>query len=68
MDKSYSPAYKRNWKPILNILQKVIIKKHKKLLEVGSGTGQHATYIASYFLEMPANNRILIFQEYNNML
>lgn len=48
-NKPYSPACERNWRAILDILQKVITDKHHNLLEVGSGTGQHAVYIAPYF-------------------
>ncbi len=47
--KTHSPACDRNWKPILNILKKIITNEHNNLLEIGSGTGQHAVYIAPYF-------------------
>lgn len=56
-DKPYSPACERNREPILAELQRYIgsagcsgrIKSHEKptqLLEVGSGTGQHAVFFS----------------------
>lgn len=47
--KPFSPACERNRDPILKILQEVITKNDKRLLEIGSGTGQHATYFAPEF-------------------
>ena len=50
MQKPYSTACDRNALPILNALQKIINYDQKQqLLEVGSGTGQHAVSIAQYF-------------------
>lgn len=47
-DKPYSPACDRNREPILAILKRVLPNKGM-LLEIGSGTGQHAVYFAPEF-------------------
>jgi cyclopropane fatty-acyl-phospholipid synthase-like methyltransferase len=49
MNKPYSPACDRNKEPILAVLQKVLTPQNKHLLEIGSGTGQHAVYFAPHF-------------------
>ena len=43
--KPYSEACERNREPILAVLQRVLAGS-KKVLEIGSGTGQHAAYFA----------------------
>lgn len=43
--KRYSDACERNRAPILEILKRVF-KDRKHVLEIGSGTGQHAAYFA----------------------
>ena len=43
--KPYSPACERNQEPITNVL-KPVFKSIKQVLEIGSGTGQHAVYCA----------------------
>ena len=43
MDKPFSQACENNKKPILTILAKVF-KKTEHVLEIGSGTGQHAVF------------------------
>lgn len=48
-DKPYSPACDRNKDPILEVLRDVILDSDRRLLEIGSGTGQHAVYFASNF-------------------
>ena len=48
MDKPFSQACENNQHPILLILQKYL-KGAEKILEVGSGTGQHAFYFANHF-------------------
>jgi cyclopropane fatty-acyl-phospholipid synthase-like methyltransferase len=45
MSKRFSPACERNKKFILEVLQQHLPKK-AKLLEIASGTGQHANYFA----------------------
>tara|TARA_Y100000590_G_scaffold377046_1_gene443033 strand:- start:669 stop:1271 length:603 start_codon:yes stop_codon:yes gene_type:complete len=45
MDKYHAESTKRNRNPILEILKKEI-KGSKKILEIGSGTGQHAAYFS----------------------
>tara|TARA_Y100000768_G_scaffold332381_1_gene271981 strand:- start:594 stop:1196 length:603 start_codon:yes stop_codon:yes gene_type:complete len=45
MDKYHAESTRRNRIPILEILKKEI-KGSKKILEIGSGTGQHAAYFS----------------------
>jgi len=47
--KPFSPACERNKIPILAALKQVITDKDRHLLEVGSGTGQHAVFMAPHF-------------------
>lgn len=49
MRKSFSPSCDRNKTAILEVLKDVITKDNSKLLEVGSGTGQHASFFAAHF-------------------
>lgn len=46
MDKPYSPSSERNRTPILTVLQQHLTRR-LNLLEIGSGTGQHAVYFAA---------------------
>ncbi len=48
MEKQVSPSAERNKEPILQILKKYLTTSGR-LLEIGSGTGQHAVYFANYF-------------------
>jgi len=43
--KPFSEACERNREPILAILKRVLAQ-HRRVLEIGSGTGQHAAYFA----------------------
>ena len=43
--KQYSSSCVQNQAPILKIIKPLLLKKHT-VLEVGSGTGQHAIYFA----------------------
>ena len=45
MDKPFSPSCERNREPILRVLQRHL-GGAGRLLEIGSGTGQHAVYFA----------------------
>jgi len=45
MSQPFSQACENNKRPILNILSKVFIRS-KHVLEIGSGTGQHAVFFA----------------------
>lgn len=45
-DKPFSPACERNREPILAVLQRHFAGRHR-VLEIGSGTGQHAVHFAS---------------------
>ncbi|MEK9964494.1 MAG: DUF938 domain-containing protein, partial [Betaproteobacteria bacterium] len=49
MEKPFSPSCERNKDPILSVIRSLLTNK-KSVLEVGSGTGQHAVYFAK---EMP---------------
>jgi hypothetical protein len=46
-DKPFSPACERNREPILSILQ-TLFADRKQVLEIGSGTGQHAVHFAAH--------------------
>jgi hypothetical protein len=48
-DKPFSPACERNKDPILAVMKQYINKEDRRLLEIGSGTGQHAVYLAPHF-------------------
>lgn len=46
MNKPFSEACEQNRSPIINVLQP-LLKNCQTLLEIGSGTGQHAVYFAA---------------------
>jgi len=46
MTKISSPSAERNKEPILNVLKQELLSEHS-VLEIGSGTGQHACHFAS---------------------
>lgn len=46
MDKPYSPSCERNREPILQVLREQLADC-RRVLEIGSGTGQHAVYFAA---------------------
>lgn len=52
MTKPFSPACERNRIPILKVMQELITSNDSRLLEIGSGTGQHAVYLAPHFPHM----------------
>ena len=52
MKMNYSAACERNKDSILEVLKGLIDDKERKLLEIGSGTGQHAVYLAPYFANL----------------
>ena len=49
MTKPFAPSCERNQSVILDVLQSIITLDDKHLLEIGSGTGQHAVYMAPHF-------------------
>lgn len=49
IEKPHSPSCDRNKEPILKLLKGVIGPNDQRLLEVGSGTGQHAVSFSPYF-------------------
>jgi cyclopropane fatty-acyl-phospholipid synthase-like methyltransferase len=49
MEKPFSAACERNQGPILEVLQKNIQQTDRRVLEIGSGTGQHAIHFAPHF-------------------
>jgi len=51
-NKLHSPACDRNREPILSELKRTLKYTSGTLLEIGSGTGQHATYFAPSFPEI----------------
>lgn len=51
MSKQFSPACERNREPILAILREVLAD-HRHLLEIGSGTGQHAAFFGAQLPKM----------------
>ena len=52
MNKPMSTAAERNQEPILKVLKDFITYEDRRLLEVGSGTGQHAVYFAPHFPQL----------------
>lgn len=46
MDKPHAPACERNRDPILEVLREVFADR-RRVLEIGSGTGQHAVHFAA---------------------
>lgn len=51
MEKPYSPSCDRNREPILAVLRDHLADRHR-VLEIGSGTGQHAVYFAPEFPDL----------------
>lgn len=52
MEKPHSPSCDRNKEAILDVLLEVITTQNAKLLEIGSGTGQHAVHMAAEFPDL----------------
>ena len=55
----HSEACERNKAPILEVLKKHLAQGETRVLEVGSGTGQHAEYFAE---QLPK----VLFQHFEN--
>ena len=56
--KEYAPACERNSQVILNVLQRILAHS-RTVLEIGSGTGQHAVFFANGLphLQWQPNNK-----------
>ncbi|MBL4773424.1 MAG: DUF938 domain-containing protein [Alcanivoracaceae bacterium] len=52
MSKPFAPSCERNQGVILEVLKSIINTDDKHLLEIGSGTGQHAVFMAPYFSQL----------------
>ena len=52
IEKPYAPSCDKNQSVILSTLKEVIKDQPGKLLEVGSGTGQHAVFCAPHFPQL----------------
>jgi len=52
MEKPYSAACENNKDVILKVLKENILSSDRRLLEIGSGTGQHAIYFAPFFPQL----------------
>lgn len=48
-NKPIAPSCERNQHSILQVLQKIVLDTDQNLLEIGSGTGQHAIFMAPAF-------------------
>lgn len=51
-EKPVSPACERNQQVILDVMKKVIQPEDSRLLEIGSGTGQHAVFMSPHFPDL----------------
>ena len=49
MPKEFLTAFDRNKDPIIEVLKEVITVDNNRVLEIGSGTGEHAAYFAKNF-------------------
>lgn len=49
MEKPFSPSCERNKEPIFAVLKELFNDKKLNILEIGSGTGQHAAYFSPRF-------------------
>ncbi len=52
MEKPFSASCERNQGAILDVLKKIIKPSDRHLLEIGSGTGQHAVFMSPNFPKM----------------
>jgi len=52
MTKPNAPSCERNQQAILNVLKDIIKPTDKHLLEIGSGTGQHAIFMSPFFPQL----------------
>ncbi len=50
--KPFAPSCERNQQVILDVLKRIIKSTDKNLLEIGSGTGQHAVFMVPHFPDL----------------
>lgn len=48
LNKPYSESCEQNKQPILNVISQLFTSPNSTVLEIGSGTGQHAAYLPKY--------------------
>ena len=60
MDKPFAPACERNREPILQVLREAFMQS-ARVLEIGSGTGQHAVHFAAamHWLQWQTSDRAM---------
>ena len=51
-NKSFSQSCENNKEPILKVLKQVFGPENRRLLEVGTGTAQHAVFFAKQFPDL----------------
>lgn len=51
-DLPFSQSCENNKEPILKVLKQIITKDNKRLLEVGTGTAQHAVFFSKHFTDL----------------
>ena len=69
MPKQFSPASERNKAPILNVLRR-LFSESNRILEIGSGTGQHAVWFSHHLPQITwqPSDRANAFQDLSDSL
>ena len=69
MPKQFSPASERNKVPILNVLRR-LFSEPSRILEIGSGTGQHAVWFSYHLPQITwqPSDRANAFQDLSDSL
>ena len=52
LNKPYSESCEQNKEPILNVISQLFTKPNSTVLEIGSGTGQHAAYLPKHLTHL----------------
>ena len=63
MSSYFSSAADRNKQPICQILKSYLKNQNTVVLEIGSGTGQHALFFCSHFNQLIWNTSDVVSQE-----